>query len=80
MASLATNQLICHRENKGVKVRIEVGPRDASQESCVLAKSQKAGSVAQKSTYKVSHIYMCDFKYILLILHVFGVYRRSINL
>lgn len=37
------------REEKGVKVRLEVGPKDAEQSMCTVARSQvKAGEVAHK--------------------------------
>lgn len=41
-------QSVC-REEKGVKVRIEIGPKDAEQNICTIARSQKvAGLVAHK--------------------------------
>ena len=53
------------REEKGVMVRIECGPRDVSRNACVLAVSKKAGEVAEKRTIPVSlsclqySLYLC---------------------
>lgn len=41
------------REHKGVKVRIECGPKEADRGQCVLAVTTTAGSVAQKRTFSV---------------------------
>lgn len=41
------------REVAGVKVRIEVGPEEAEQRSCILAVCSKPGEVAAKSTVQV---------------------------
>ncbi|KAK9812949.1 hypothetical protein WJX72_006223 [[Myrmecia] bisecta] len=40
-------------EEKGVKVRIELGPRDADSGECILALCTKPGEVAQKTKIKV---------------------------
>ena len=37
----------------GIKVRVECGPRDAAQGSCVLAVTKKSGELAEKQTCKV---------------------------
>ena len=38
-----------HREERGVKVRLEIGPKDAEQSQCTIARSQRrAGLVAYK--------------------------------
>ena len=41
------------REQKGVKVRIELGPRDAHKSQACLAISNKPGEVAKKASYQV---------------------------
>ena len=41
------------REQKGVKVRIELGPRDAHKSQACLAISLTPGEVAKKVTYQV---------------------------
>ena len=44
-----THALLYCREEKGVKVRLEVGPKDAEQSKCIIARSQAvAGQVAYK--------------------------------
>ena len=42
------------REEKGVKVRIEIGPKEAEQKLCIIARSQpEAGRVAYKVSSEV---------------------------
>ena len=42
------------REQKGVKVRVELGPRDAQKSQACLAISTVPGQVAKKTTYQVN--------------------------
>ena len=42
------------REEKHVKIRIELGPKEAAAGQCVLAKCKKPGAVAAKTTVRVS--------------------------
>jgi hypothetical protein len=44
------------REEKGVKVRLELGPKDADRSTCVLARAGTPGQVAQKTKVKVSDL------------------------
>eukprot|EP00892_Ulva_mutabilis_P010213 jgi/Ulvmu1/7564/UM037_0108.1 len=47
-------QRMRHWEEKGVRVRIELGPRDAEQNTCIVARSQAiAGRVAHKRTSEI---------------------------
>ncbi|GAX80715.1 hypothetical protein CEUSTIGMA_g8150.t1 [Chlamydomonas eustigma] len=43
-----------HWEELGVPVRVEVGPQDVAKGSCVVAKAGEPGTVAQKTTVKMS--------------------------
>lgn len=45
----------CHREEKGVKVRVELGPRDAQKSQACLAISSTPGQVAKKDVFQVTH-------------------------
>ncbi len=42
------------RELQGVKVRIEIGPKEAQESSCILSVCTKPGEVAAKTPLKVS--------------------------
>lgn len=48
-----TNGEVVCREQKGVKVRIELGPRDAHKSQACLAICTTPGQVAKKVTYQV---------------------------
>lgn len=50
---MAPGQKFKHWEVAGVKVRVEVGPKEAEQRSCILAVCSKPGEVADKSTVQV---------------------------
>ncbi len=45
--------LSCCREDQGVKVRVELGPRDAQARKACLALCRKPGEVADKSFLQV---------------------------
>lgn len=50
---MSPGQKFKHWEMAGVKVRVEVGPKEAEQHSCILAVCSKPGEVAAKSTVQV---------------------------
>ena len=52
-----------NREQKGVKVRIELGPRDAQKSQACLAISTTPGEVAKKSTFQVGLPQCCHFEF-----------------
>ena len=43
-------QKFAHWEHKGVKLRVEVGPREAARKRCTLAKTFQAGVPARRLT------------------------------
>ena len=50
----------CYREDKGVKVRVELGPRDAQARKACLALCKKPGEVADKSFLQVGESFRND--------------------
>lgn len=49
-----TMKILPRRELQGVKVRIEIGPKEAQESSCILSVCTKPGEVAAKTPLKVS--------------------------
>ena len=43
-------QKFAHWEHRGVKLRVEVGPREAEKGCCTLARTFEPGSVARRET------------------------------
>lgn len=43
-----------HRETAGVKVRVEIGPKEAASGSAVIARAGLPGTVAQKDTINLA--------------------------
>ncbi|PRW39064.1 plastidal glycolate glycerate translocator chloroplastic [Chlorella sorokiniana] len=50
---LTPGQKFRHWEEKGIMLRVELGPKEATEGTCILARCRKAGEVAQKQTLAV---------------------------
>lgn len=46
-------EYVHHREERHVKIRVELGPKEAAAGQCVVAKCKKPGAVAAKTTVRV---------------------------
>ena len=53
--TLSPGQKFRHWEERGVMVRVELGPKEATSTTCLLAICTTAGEVAAKSTVTVSN-------------------------
>ena len=51
--ALVKLECLHHREERHVKVRVELGPKEAAAGQCVVAKCKKPGAVAAKTTVRV---------------------------
>lgn len=49
-------QKFAHWEHRGVKLRVEVGPREAEKGCCTLARTFEPGSVARRETGALCHL------------------------
>lgn len=53
------------REERGIKVRIEVGPKETESNECIVAKTQGIGLVASKSRQKVDQSLIKELRLLL---------------